>query len=261
MIRVNRFRYLGRKPSLKAVAFKLDHYVDTRVIELPKSFGHVRESTPYGMLGNDEAGDCVIADLAHATMVRCQASRRPVPPFTAASTLAVYSQITGYDPRRIDAHGNNPTDNGTDMVTAAGFMREHGLPDATGALHKTTAYAELRARDWDELLKAIYLFGTVSLGVMLPKSADDQFDRMVPWTVSGDGTIVGGHAITACGKNSAGYLVALTWGRTTAISRQFIERYLDQAIVSFSPEYLRDTGQSPELFDEAQLQADLAALA
>ena len=261
MIRVHRFRYLGRKPSLKAVAFKLAHYVDLPAIELPKSFGHVRESTPYGMLGNDEAGDCVIADLAHATMVRHQATRRAVPPFTAASVLKVYSQITGYDPSKIDYLGNNSTDQGTDMVTAAGFMRQHGLPDATGAIHKTSAYAELNLRDWDQLLKAIYMFGTVSLGVMLPQSASDQFDRMVPWTVTGDGNIIGGHAITACGKNSSDYLVALSWGRTTAISRQFIERYLDQAIVSFSPEYLTDAGRSPELFDEARLLADIAALA
>jgi hypothetical protein len=260
MIRVHRFRYLGRKGSMKAVKFKLAQYVNTSDIKLPVSFGHVRESTTYGMLGNDEAGDCVIADLAHSVMIRCQATRRAVPPFTTSSTLDTYSKITGYDPKKVDYQGNNPTDQGTDMVTAAAWARDKGIPDATGELHKIKAYGEIAFRDWDELIKAIYLFGTVSLGIMLPQSASDQFDRMVPWTITGDGSIIGGHAITACGKNSAGFLVALTWGRTTAISRQFIERYLDQGIVSLSPEYLKDTGHSPELFDEAQLTTDLASL-
>ena len=91
MIRVHRFRYLGRKGSMKAVKFKLAQYVNTSDIKLPVSFGHVRESTTYGMLGNDEAGDCVIADLAHSVMIRCQATRRAVPPFTTSSTLDTYS--------------------------------------------------------------------------------------------------------------------------------------------------------------------------
>jgi hypothetical protein len=146
------------------------------------------------------------------------------------------------------------------MVTAMGWVRKYGIEDATGTLHKINAYASIEPRNWDELLKACYMFGSVAIGVALPRSASEQFDNQVPWTTGGSSAIVGGHCITACGRNSAGYLVALTWGRTTAISRSFIERYMEEGVVAMSLEYIRDTGLSPENFNEAQLESDINSI-
>ena len=71
---------------------------------------------------------------------------------------------------------------------------------------------------------------------------------------------LGGHCITACGFNSRQNLVAITWGRLQAITREFFDRYVEEAICSFNDEYLSTSGVSPENFNGAELVADLAEL-
>lgn len=254
-------KYLGKKPArVGAVRFKLRDYVNIRSIHVPAVFGHV-VNTDYGILGNDVAGDCVICDIAHQIMIRARATHRPIPEFTTESILRVYSDWTGYNPNApLDADGNNPTDQGTDMQVAASNVRLQGFPDAHGQLYFTKAYGGIHVRNWDELMVATYLFGTVSVGINLQKAQSDQFDNHQPWQYEQGSPFLGGHCITLCGKNSRGLAVAISWGRTTGVERHLLEETMDEGIIQFSLDYILPSGVSPEAIDVAQLDSDLAAL-
>ena len=254
--------YLGKLPARPgAVSFALESYVDLPAVRVPPVFGHV-VNEDYGMLGNDKAGDCVECNIAHQIMIDAAATHRPVPKFTPASVLSVYSGWTGYNPA-VPPSGldeENPTDQGTDMADAAKRHRNVGFPDADGLLHYSKAYAALPVGNWDTLIKAIYLFGSVGIGMNLQKAQMTQFDAHLPWRHDANSHSLGGHCITGCGLNSRGYLVCISWGRTTAVGRDVIEQQMDEGIVTFSREYLMATGKSPELFDENTLDTHLASL-
>ena len=252
--------YLGKTPARHgAVSFPMTTYVDLDNVKLPKYFGHEREHIDYGMLKNDECGDCVIVDFCHRIMIDSQGCGRPIPTFNSTA-VPMYSAVTGYDPQQTDQDGNNPTDNGTDMAMAAEFWRTKGVQDDSGALHRLKGYGEIQVGHWDHLLKAAYLFGGASLGVRMPQSAMDQFDNQEPWTVQPHAEMLGGHAVTVCGLNSEGNMVIVTWGRTQAVTRPWLETYMDEGICAFSRDYLLSTGKSPELYDEAALDKALAEL-
>lgn len=254
--------YLGKHPARKgAVKLRLSDYVDIPGIKLPNHFGHETENINYDMLSNDLCGCCVISDIAHQIMIQAQATRRPVPTFNN-TVLPIYSAITGYNANApLDKNGDNPTDQGTDAAVAANWWQTKGIQDDQGSLHHSKAFGEIAVGDWDQLLKSIYLFGGASIGVQLPSTAASQFDAGQVWTVpSGRVDSLGGHMITGVGLNSKGNLVAITWGKTTAITRDWLERFMDEGVVSMSLEYITATGKSPELFDVIQLTTDLDTL-
>jgi hypothetical protein len=203
------------------------------------------------MLGNDTAGDCVFAGADHETMLWTTEAANPAT-FTAATAIADYSAVTGYDP------GNPATDQGTEVRQALQYRQQTGLVDAAGNRHRIGAYLALEPGDMDHLLEALYLFSAVGIGIQVPQSAMDQFHAGQPWSVVyGTQEIIGGHYVPMVAYR--GNLVCVTWGRLQQITRQFYLKYCDEAWAILSPEMLKG-GVSLEGFDLAQLQADLAAL-
>lgn len=218
-----------------------------------KWFGHLSNHEPFdwGMLGNDQAGDCVVAGACHETMVLNHASGRPVPLFTPANALAVYSQL-------IVSEGGqpyNPTDPGTDTgldpIQAAEYRRSHGITDANGVLHKIDAYAAIN--NWGEALHAVDLFGVVGLGLALPDDAEDQFNAGQQWD-NLSGKPGDGHYVPAAMLNSRGSLVMITWGNLQGATPQWFDKYCDTMIAYISKEYMLANGKSPEAIDWATLE-------
>jgi hypothetical protein len=231
---------------------RLEHYL-TKLPARPKTFGHDKfvGADAWGMLGNDNYGDCVLAGAAHETMLWTATRGGGGARFDDKSVLADYSAITGFDPRRPD------TDRGTDMRAAANYRRKTGVRDATGTRHKIGAYVALEPGNWDHLLTALYLFGAVGVGIQFPESAMDQFNAGKPWTVVPGAQIEGGHYVPLVARR--GTLRLVTWGREIGMSQGFYLKYCDEAVVYLSEEMLTN-GRSPEGFDLAALKADLGAL-
>ena len=187
--------YLGKKPPLRDpdgtyhVKLRAVNYLNMQAIKLPRVFGHIDPKVNWGLLGNDGAGDCVIADMYHQLMIDAYATKRPMPLITPQRVLQTYSQMTGYDPNAVDSSGNNPTDQGTDMATAAGYWRKTGVLDAAGHVHKSEAFGVVTA--WDDILKCIYAFGAVSTrrdaaakrgdAVQQPHTVDLYEGQSKPW--------------------------------------------------------------------------------
>jgi hypothetical protein len=252
----------------EAMRLKFSDVIDkTKLPPLPRPpFGHVSNRPPlmqgtrvpeWGMLGNNLAGDCVVAGRCHETMLFAQATRRPIPRFTSASALSEYSNVLvasgqpPYDPQKPD------TDAGLDPVSMAEYCRTIGLRDADGVLHKIDAFASLA--DVEELLYAVHLFGAGGLGMDIPDSAEAQFEQNHIWDdLTSPGT--GGHYTAAMGFNSRGYLVLCTWGEIQAATLQYIEAHWGGAVCYLTKEYMLASGLSPEAINYDALDAYLAEL-
>jgi hypothetical protein len=234
-----------------------DILIRAKLPVVPKTYGHIPEAQPptaggWGMLGNLTAGDCVVAKACHATQDWFWATGKPVPRFTDASALALYSAMLvaqgglPYDP-------NDPaTDAGLDPVAAAQFWQTTGITDADGAVHKIGPFTAID--DADELDLAGYLGGAAAVCWALPSTAEAQFEAGEVWDdVSqppGDG-----HDTMLGGRNSAGNRMVVTWGRLQAFTESYRAKYMVGGLSFASQDYLLATGKTPEAIDWAQLAA------
>lgn len=244
---------LGKTPARAgAMTFKLSKYIDKSALpKPPKQFGHEGLiQAIWGMLGNDRYGDCVWAGAAHETMMwNAEAGRKVA--FSDAGVLSDYSAVTGFNPKKPS------TDQGTDMVVAASYRRKTGIVDAVGKRHQVAAYLSIKPGDINEHMIAAYLFGAVGIGIEFPSSAMDQFNAGKPWDVVSRSKIEGGHYVPLVARRAN--LEVVTWGRLQAMTPAFFQKYNDESVAYVSLEALQNN-KSPEGFNAAQLQADLAAL-
>ncbi len=247
---------LGKLPASPSPHdFKLSLYAPTLPTP-PARFGHGTLYVDWGMLGNDNWGDCVFAGGAHETMLyaRLGAGRRNVT-FSPACVLADYGAVTGFDP------ADPNSDNGTEVRQALSYRRKTGLADAAGSRHRIGAYVSIPPKDWEKLMQAVYVFGAVGIGFEFPASAMDQFNADQHWDVVPGSPIEGGHYVPVVGSmTSTKRATCLTWGRRQEFTRAFYERYNDEAWAILSPEILSISGLGLHGFNVAQLTADLAAL-
>lgn len=249
---------LGKKPARpNAVTFKMAKYINARKLPRPPlEFGHDNLVRDWGMLANDDYGDCVLAGAAHETMLFALAGQRGEVRFTDQAVLADYSAITGFRPEDPDS------DQGTDMQMAASYRRHTGIVDANGIRHKIAAYIALERGDFEQLCLATWLFGAVGVGLQLPDYAVDQFDQHRPWTAEHRGEIDGGHYVPVVARR--GLIMCVTWGRLQGMTRNFYETYNDESIAYVSEETLiRRTGpdyRTDEGFDLDTLMDDLSAV-
>lgn len=247
-------KYLGKKPARKySVQFRLGDYIQD-VVTIPKVFGFVLPTVDWGLLGNYECGDCVVAGAAHETMLWSRSAGKGLTRFDDTGVIRQYRIASGWN-----GISNDPTDVGLDMQEFASHRRKFGILDADGEIHKIKAYAAVSGVN--ELIQATYIFGAVGVGLMMPESTFDQFDAQRPWDIVSGSRVVGGHYVPCVGRNSKGHLLFITWGRLQAATPNFVARYMDEAIAYVSPDFITARGLSPRLVNQAKLEADLAALA
>lgn len=248
-------RMLGKLPARPdAVSFKFGAIFNAEALPTPPAhFGHYNVPVGWGELGNDKYSDCVFAGAAHETMVWKNEAGESVA-FTDQCVLFDYAAVTGWAP------GIPGSDQGTDMAVAASYRRKTGIVDASGARHKVDSYLALRPGDVDQLALAVYLTGAVGVGIRFPASADEQFGAKDPWSPVAGSRLEGGHYVPCVGRNSAGNLLVVTWGRLHAMTPDFYREFCDEALAYVSLEAMKND-LTPEGFDAGQLQQRLAALA
>ena len=242
---------LGKLPARPdSIKFKMGDYWIT-LPKPPPAFGHQTMIDDWGMLGNDQYGDCVLAGGAHETMLWNKEAGKVVP-FSEQSVLSDYSAITGFNP-------NDPnSDQGTDMQAAASYRRKVGLLAADNTRHQVAAYMALRKRNVADLTVAIYLFSAVGIGIEVPSSAMDQFNAGQPWTVVKNSPIEGGHYVPAVAYDRT-YIYVVTWGKIQPMAWSFLKTYNDESVAYLSTEMLVNN-KSLEGFDLKTLQSDLSKL-
>jgi hypothetical protein len=215
-------------------------------------------SAAWGMMLNDQLGDCVIAAKGHAIMLWTALTglhREVVLP--DATILAGYEAVGGYVP------GNPNTDNGCDMLTAAQYFQATGFGG-----HRISAFAalgtgrQLNISHWQE---AINLFAIVDIGLALPLAWQSKTSAGAVWDVDPRGSTRGewapgswgGHDVPLVGYDAAAKTYQLiTWGQPQYITEAALRTYCDEAYTYLSPDWIYN-GSAPNLYKLSDLQADL----
>lgn len=254
---------LGKRPPVPDPRdFHLEKYaLDLAAVPPAHDLDNVRRlqgAGDLGMLGNDRYGDCVWAGADHETelalLIAGADANAALRLFSADTALEDYAAVTGF--RRNDPS----TDQGTDVRQALSYRRRTGIEDVTGKRHQIAAYVSVEPGNVAAVKEAVHLTDVVGIGFEVPSYAMDQFDRGHPWTLTADRnpTIEGGHYVPVVGYSYRRVYV-VTWGRVQPMSWGFFRRFCDEAWAVLLPEFLSG-GKSPEGFDLAALEADLAAL-
>jgi hypothetical protein len=225
----------------------LDKYLTGAVA--PAVVDFASEVISWPMYGNDTIGDCTCACVGHQIQAwtRYTGAEVDVP---EDEIIQLYSAVSGYDP------STGANDNGANVQDVLTYWRQSGVPVAG---HKILAFAQLK--DLSKIHDALWMFGSVYLGINFPQSAMDQFNADQPWDVSGDGTIVGGHAIPVqyAGTGACPYQV-VTWAKLQGMTQAFLDTYCEEAWIIITDDWLDKNGHTPEGLDLAQLGADLSQL-
>ncbi len=212
----------------------------------------------WGMMDNDQIGDCTCAAAGHLIMEWTANAQSKMAVPSDQQIVAAYSAITGYNP----ATGAN--DNGAQELDVLNYWRQQGI-----AGHNIQAFIALEPSNHTHVMDAVWIFGGCYIGLALPKSAQAQTSNKQVWSVppagtGGDGKpgSWGGHAVPVVAYDSRS-LTVVTWGALQAMTWGFWAAYCDEAYAILSSDYLAQKGgqmQTPNGFNLAQLQEDLADL-
>lgn len=192
----------------------------------------------WGMLGNDQYGDCTLAAVVHQRMANQAEDHDPAEVWpTADQVVTTYLTLT---------HGKD-----TGLVEADVLHTWHTV-GLWG--DRNLGYAPVDHRDLEELQAVCASFGAVYTGIVVPQPAEQQFGAGEAWDLTGtaaDRQMLGGHAVPLVGYDTD-HAWFVTWGRLQPATWRWVGAYLEEAWAVISEEDAR--------VDLARLQADLAAL-
>lgn len=233
----------------------LASYVTAGLPNPPDNVDLSAKVSAWGMMENDQLGDCTCAAAGHLIMEwTANAGKKMVTP-TDTQIVAAYSAITGYNPQ------TGANDNGAIEIDVLNYWRQSGI-----AGHKIGAYVALEPANHNHVMDSVFVFEGCYIGLQLPVSAQAQVQNHQPWSVppggpTGDGKpgSWGGHAVPVVAYDARGVTV-VTWGALQTMTWSFWEAYCDEAYAILSDDYLTKKKKTPAGFDLPQLQADLADL-
>ena len=209
----------------------------------------------WGMMDNDQVGDCTCAAAGHLIMEWTANAGKKMATPSDKQIIAAYSAITGYNPT------TGANDNGANEVDVLNYWRQTGI-----AGHKIAAYMSLEPSNQTHIMDSVFLFEGCYIGLALPISAQAQTQNHQPWSVppsgtSGDGKpgSWGGHAVPVVAYDSRGVTV-VTWGALQQMTWSFWDTYCDEAYAILSHDMFNGKKTTPAGFSLQQLQEDLADL-
>jgi hypothetical protein len=245
---------LGKSPKrTDHRTLKLGNYLKTADLPaLPDSFDWATIGVPipdFGMMRNDELGDCTCASAGHLIM-RWTADNGNLFVPTDQQIVDAYSAITGYNP------ANPATDQGANELYVLSYWKNTGI-----AGHNIGAYAEIDVSRTDLIKYAIYLFGGAYLGVELPLAYQGAASWDTPADLNGNNApgSWGGHAIPAIAWDE-NWITIITWGKPLKMSWGAWAAYGEESYAILSPDLVTGAKTSPDGFDLTTLQADLQSL-
>ncbi len=233
----------------------LASYTTTALPTPPASFDLTSKVTSWGMMENEQIGDCTCAAAGHLIMEWTANAGKKMVTLSDKQIVAAYSAITGYNPT------TGANDNGAVEIDVLNYWRQTGI-----AHHKIGAYVALEPSNHNHIMDSVYIFEGCYIGMQLPISAQAQVQNHQPWSVppggpTGDGKpgSWGGHAVPVVAYDSRGVTV-VTWGALQMMTWSFWEAYCDEAYAILSHDYLMGKKTTAQGFSLQQLQEDLSDL-
>lgn len=226
----------------------------------PASANWYAEVEDWGMLGNDQVGDCVEAAVMHAVLMMTSYAQAPdKPPMpTTAEALSFYEQATGYNP------ADPNTDQGSYVLGDGGVMDfwfKNGIM-CGGILNKPTAFLQITRPHTVEWKQAISIFGNLLIGLNVPESLMEADTVPMLWS-DPTGPSAGGHEILLVGYQSTrmGTLYDLiSWGQHYRATENFLLSVYDEAVTVVDPAFMNVKGLTPSGLTADAMGADMAML-
>jgi hypothetical protein len=218
----------------------------------PVAVDHYSKVNAWGMLGNDNYGDCGPAMVEHDRMLISKYLANTTLGGSLTDTLDLYTR---------SGNPRFPTDdNGVVIADMLAEVHANGI-GPVGSRVKSVAYAQVNIADLDEVRAAVAIFGSVHLGVDLQTAQQTQTDAGGPWDYSLTQEW-GGHAILAgyyTSDTTAGHpdLSVITWGKPMGVTDAFWRHQTREAWVVIWPEHL-GTAEFLAGVDQSALIADYA---
>jgi hypothetical protein len=207
----------------------------------------------WGMLGNDQYGDCAEAGILHLIQAQAANTGNPVTS-TTAQALALYSAVTGFDPNDPD------TDQGTVLADLLTYIQANGveMTDSTGktVTIEVVGSASLDISSVAQMRYAGYTFGGNYLGINCPQQCESDLTN---WNFGPGLTIAGGHCISQPGEGAGGGQI-ISWGQQIPASTEFLLSYLDEAYCVITKAWLNAQEKTPTGLDLNGLLAAMKAL-
>lgn len=251
---------LGRRP--RTFRPEVPHWSALRMMAKPLAPIPAKKSwlagmpPDFGMMLNDQLGDCTCAAIYHARQVWSFNGQGTEDTEPDAEVLATYEQACGYVP------GDPSTDHGGVEQDVLGYWSNTGIPLADGTRDKLLAWIEIDPRNLDDVRRAIYECGLVYIGFNVPAYL---MSGAVPalWDVdpTADNSIVGGHAIVLPGYSVASASFDLvSWGAAYRMTEEFFAAFVDEAYALGDQQWINATGQTPLGLSTAALEAQMKLL-
>lgn len=238
-----------------------DYYNLAKLPVPPPCVDRMSRVATWPMYLNDKYGCCTIAGFGHLFGAITTYAKGGEITFSDADITTVYEDnCPGFNPV------TDANDNGAVMSNVLAYMASTGmLPGSRPTLadqYKISAYAQLKNTSLASLKLALYLFGSVYIGVNLPTTAEEQFSAGQPWTYVQGAGIAGGHCVVIQ-KIDPRYqnpYSVITWGSPERVSEKWMDTYLEEAWVVVSSEWLQTNLHTIDGLDISALEHDMNAI-
>jgi hypothetical protein len=242
------YRLGKNRPVIDDRTLRFGSYLKPALPTPPTAVEYGDKVPSWPMYYNDQYGDCTCAAAGHMIQnwTANAATEVTVPD---QSVLTFYEHFVGTPP---------PPDAGCNMLQVLRYWRKTGVNQ-----HKVLAFASLDLQNQVQAQNAVWLFGSIYIGVALPNFATQGDMLTVPWVVPPGGPVgnaapnpSNGHCIPAVAYD-ANNLWIVTWGELKSMSWEFYSAYADESFAVISQDFIEANGLNPAGFDLEALKADL----
>jgi hypothetical protein len=248
---------LGRQPRSRDA--RVPHMsaltAGRKLLPPPPSIDWTKGMPPdFGMMLNDQLGDCTCAAVYHARQVWTFNATAMEDTEPDAGVLSLYETTCGY------VRGNPDTDQGGNEQTVLRYLLNHGMPLAKGGVDKIAAFVEIDPRNVNDVKRGIANNGLVYIGFQVPAFLLAG-EPPALWDVdpNGDQEIIGGHAVILP-SYTIGDLGVISWGARYAMTWRFFTEFVDEVYAIADPAWISAKGTTPGGLTLAQLEAQMTAL-
>lgn len=207
----------------------------------------------FGMMLNDQLGDCTCAAYYHARQVWSFNAQGTEVTEPDADIEQMYQEACGYNPL---VPGS---DNGGDEQSVLSYLLNTGAPTGAGGLarDKILAFIEVDPRNKNDVKQTIFECGIAYIGFPVP--ANVNYDNSV-WDYDPSAAMTGdGHAVVLAGYNQAG-AIAISWGKLYTLTWAFIAKIVDEVYAIADSAWVTGKGTTPDGLSVAALESQMQAL-
>jgi hypothetical protein len=219
---------------------RLDKYARRELLPQPKICLWQEAVGEWGVMGNNDYGNCVIATAGHAILSWSANAQLNDKRITDEAVVELSREMGALD--------------GYNILNRLKWWRKKGMWG-----NYLWAFAAVDMTDRPLVQDAINAFGLCDIGLNLPRAWVDS----EVWDV-GTGREYrpdswGGHSVPLVGYDES-YVYCVTWGEVQPITWAALPYYSDEGYALIDPSWLAGGPVCPSGFDLVQLHADLKAL-